>query len=582
MSIELATGLSGTALLRDQSFTDRWQELYSACPWATPFQSPLFVHAWFDVYKGRFEPLILYRLGPGEVLDGLLVLASASDSGGIEVAGCDRAEYQVWLARDDHAFIGDALARLREFRPGTTLVFQYLPPRTPTAWIADQPVWKKLCGLEASETPIMRIGGGGAVSASRRRKTARSIARLEKTAATRFERLRTVDELTSVIDHIAVQYDFRQAAVNNYLHFRADPLRKAFQLALMRAPGLLHATVLRHGGVPIAANLGISGKGTVHLGVFSHSVAFAKESPGKLLLVLLSDHLGETGWETLDLTPGDNAYKRDFANDAEIVHRLTVFPRRSARRHAAIRDSLVGVVKRAVRAAGGDPPALRRQMERARRAGLRRALSRGLSWLLDILWSRREARVYAIRVDHVRGSDARAVVRRDVLEDLLAFESLPGWSTREEFLSRALTRLQNGHHVYTRVEDGRLVHYGWMAEMQDRADLHEVGQAIALPPRSATFYEYFTHPSARGRGLYQRSVHEMLREAAAAPHIEWIFIWVLAGNAASRHVIEKCGFEYRGSAFQRTVVGLTRRWSTFDAAATKDTPLGEPVSRGVL
>jgi CelD/BcsL family acetyltransferase involved in cellulose biosynthesis/GNAT superfamily N-acetyltransferase len=575
MRIELATGRQGTKLLRDVSFADRWRELYEGCPWATPFQSPAFVQTWFAVYEDRFAPVVLCGIGPGESLDGLLTLAVSSDSGTIEIAGTDRAEYQVWLAREDPDahFITLALAKLRRTYPNRTVVFQYLPPRTPTGWITGQRLWKNLCRLDHLDTPVMRVTHSEAVSASRRKKTARSLGRLQKAGATRFERLQRLDELESVIDHIAAQYDFRQSAVNNYEHFRADPLRKAFQLALMRTPGLLHTTVLRHRGEPIAANLGLCGRGVVHLGIFSHSAACAKESPGKLLLVLLGDHLADSGGEKLDLTPGDDAYKRAFANGSETVHRLTVYPGQFARRRASVRHSVM------------DPKALRQRVERLRRAGLRQLLHRTLSRLKEQLWSRREMRIYSIRAEHVRESGAARVVRRDVLQDLLAFDSQPGWSTREEFLSRALTRLQNGHHVFTHVEQARLVHYGWMGEAQQHADLSEVGQQIALPPGTAVLYEYFTHPEARGRGLYQHSLRQMLEEAAAAPDAKWIYIWVLADNAASRHVIEKAGFEYRGSAFQSAALGRARRWSNFDATSSPNAapmPLGEPLGRGIL
>src|SRR5207253_9358235 len=122
--------------------------------------------------------------------------------------------------------------------------------------------------------------------------------------------------------------------------------------------GVLHAAVLRHGGVPIAANLGLRGKGTVHLGIFSHSATCAKESPGKLLLMLLGDHVAQ-GSERLDLTPGQDAYKGSFANEFETVHQLTLFISRSARRRDDARRALARWAKRGVRGAGVDPAALR-------------------------------------------------------------------------------------------------------------------------------------------------------------------------------------------------------------------------------
>src|SRR5207244_8515038 len=134
-----------------------------------------------------------------------------------------------------------------------------------------------------------------------------------------------------------------------------DPLRKQFLLGLMRTPGLLHATVLRHNDAVVAANLGIGGKDTVYLGIFSHDVRYAKESPGKLQLVLLGDHLAQTGYRALDLTPGDDAYKAAFANDAAEVYRLTVFSSALRRRLDTSRRRVVSWAKRGLRAGGVNP-----------------------------------------------------------------------------------------------------------------------------------------------------------------------------------------------------------------------------------
>jgi CelD/BcsL family acetyltransferase involved in cellulose biosynthesis/RimJ/RimL family protein N-acetyltransferase len=584
MTIELASGESGKSLLRDASFIARWRDLYDQCAWATAFQSVEFVCTWFDVYGAQFAPILIFAWGADGSLDGLLALAVSIDCGTVEIAGADRAEYQGWLARrgSRHAFIIEALDRFRALRPDARVVFQYLPPGTPYETVTTDPRWSKLCRIEPFDAPIMNMSRGAAVSTSRLKKTSKSLGRLDRIAPTRFERIDDAKELASAMDHIAVQYDLRQGAINDYLHFHADPLSRAFQLALMQT-GLLHATVLRHGGLPIAANLGLRGKGTVHLGIFSHSATCARESPGKLLLVLLGEHVSQ-GSERLDLTPGEDAYKRSFANEFETVYRLTLFTGRFARRRDDVRRALAECVKRGVRAAGGDPAAVRRQAQRALRTGVRRLVSRTVSRVARALWSHEEVRVYAVQAEGAGASEDPKVARRDVTEDLLAYEPVPGFSTREEFLSRALNRLQDGHHVYTRVENGRLVHYGWMAEAQYRAELSEVGQELSLPPGSTAVYEYFTHPVARGRGLYQQSLRQMMREAAAVPGTKWIFIWVTGGNAPSRHVIEKAGFEYRGSAFQRTVLGRTRRWNTLDPQTlhTSPMPIGGVVSREAL
>jgi RimJ/RimL family protein N-acetyltransferase len=151
-------------------------------------------------------------------------------------------------------------------------------------------------------------------------------------------------------------------------------------------------------------------------------------------------------------------------------------------------------------------------------------------------------------------------MRQDCLEDLLCYKAAETWQpTLFEFLQTAMRRLEEGEHVYTRVEDGVLIHYGWLIERQEVAYFPEVDQKFRMPPQSAVLYDYFTHPAYRGRGLYQCSLHEMSCDAANIAGTEFIYISVVAGNAPSRHSIEKADFEYQSSLYRKVVLGLRVR-----------------------
>jgi CelD/BcsL family acetyltransferase involved in cellulose biosynthesis/GNAT superfamily N-acetyltransferase len=532
------------------------------------------VATWYDVYASRYPPVILFAMS-GDSLAGLLTLGRHSESGTLCAAGADRAEYQSWLARpaDGEAFITGALTRLRAAYPDATLRLCNLPPGTPVDWVARDRRWRRVCRLETMQSPLMNLEQGAHASASRWKKVARSIGRLDRRGTVRFEEVTTAGELESVLDEIAMQYDLRQGAANDYTHFGSDPLRKEFLLALMRA-GVLHATVLWHNDALVAANLGVSGKDTVYLGIFAHSALYAKESPGKLHLALLGEHLAKTSCRTLDLTPGEDTYKPAFANDAADVYELTVFSTSIARHLAVAGRRTSKWTRQRLQAIGVDTLALKKAVQRAWRAGLRRSLATSVRSVCEQVFWREQLRVYALPAPKVAAQNVAPVTRRDAFADLLAYEQLPDLYTRQEFLSRALSRIQHGHHVYTRLEQGRLVHCGWLAENQERAVLSEVGQSLTLPSRSAVLYDFHTHPAARGRGLYQATLRQMLHETVANGETDSIFIWVQAKNASSRHVIEKAGFEYRGSVFQTMTLGHVRRSSTIgDSAAQPDLAL---------
>jgi GNAT superfamily N-acetyltransferase len=218
---------------------------------------------------------------------------------------------------------------------------------------------------------------------------------------------------------------------------------------------------------------------------------------------------------------------------------------------------------------------------RAARARLARAWSRGVlhiglaAWTAARrrLWWYDEVRLYAMPANRPGSPPPGLSLRRDAMADLLTYKPVPGASPRQEFLARARARLGNGHHVYTCVAGGTLLHHGWTAEHQSCALLTEVSQEVPLPPRSAVLYDFYTHPGARGQGIYTRSLRHLLHAIGSNGCSDWIFIWVLAGNGASRHVIEQAGFDYYGSAFQRTVLGWVRRWSTCAASAAQARPM---------
>ncbi len=151
---------------------------------------------------------------------------------------------------------------------------------------------------------------------------------------------------------------------------------------------------------------------------------------------------------------------------------------------------------------------------------------------------------------------------RDRFEDLVCYTPAEGWQpTTDAFLQSATERLDNGEHCYTRVEDGVLAHYGWLIERQERTFMDEVHQAWALPPGAAVVYGFYTHPRFRGRGLYASSLGRMLRDAAAVPGVGEVYICVRADNAPSRRVIEKLGFVYERSFYERRRFRSVQRWS---------------------
>jgi hypothetical protein len=143
MTLTLLIGADAESLLRNLTFQQQWNSLYTACPWATIFQSADFVTTWYEVYREPFKPVLVTEVMPDGSLGGLLTLAATPDSKQLIFAGAAQAEYHTWLASSDNGdtFIAAAMDLLRASFYGRTLTFQYLPPAAPKQWLAEGRFW---------------------------------------------------------------------------------------------------------------------------------------------------------------------------------------------------------------------------------------------------------------------------------------------------------------------------------------------------------------------------------------------------------------------------------------------------------
>ena len=169
--------------------------------------------------------------------------------------------------------------------------------------------------------------------------------------------------------------------------------------------------------------------------------------------------------------------------------------------------------------------------------------------------------------DQVRALPNPRHCRRDHWEDL---DRLERWSyedqDRDTYLRTLASRRAAGsHHLYSLVEHGTLVHYGWLTYPQERAPDAALGLEFRPPAGSAALWDYFTHPDARGRGLYRNTLWQCVHDAVDIDGARQVFIYVYADNAVSRRVIERAGFAYQGSLVLERRFFRTQRYATVPA-----------------
>lgn len=543
--------------LHEAQFKLDYENLYTDCHWSTPFQSWAFLTTWYKFYSCQFDPVIVLDMDQTDRLAAFLALARDKRTEQLLVAGTHQAEYQTWLSSADghELFLNNAFDALQRKYRARSLIFKYLPARAPTDWIQNLQGFKRSARIHRHKRPLIELREVERIAKSLNKKHNRSrINGLKRHGHLAFSCLVNPEEREYRMDEVAAQYDLRQGATNGVCPFIDDPNKKAFHIELMRLNNLLHVSTLTVGKELAAANIGVRDANTVSLGVFSYSPFLARHSPGSILILMLCAELARKGYQFLDLTPGGD-WKDRFATTYDEVLEVTVFFDSRVASGKKINDLCVAAARSTIQLFGLRPSAVKSFVERL----MRLKLSSVIRILGEFVWNDREFRVYFFEAAIARQLKTERMLRRDSLQDLLAFKPAERWQTRQRVFSSALQKLAKGNHVYTYVENGTLMHSGWLIERQARAYFTEVEQAFTFPSGTAVLFDFYTHPPARGRGLFQKSLREMLRDSAEIEGVKQICISALADNTPSIHVIEKVGFSYALSLFRSCHLGYTRK-----------------------
>jgi RimJ/RimL family protein N-acetyltransferase len=178
------------------------------------------------------------------------------------------------------------------------------------------------------------------------------------------------------------------------------------------------------------------------------------------------------------------------------------------------------------------------------------------------LWYRRELRVYGYPLERSPPLPRPAIFERNRFDDLQYYERTDKYQpTPEAYRKMALERRTQGFHLYTFVQERRLLHYGWLIERQTRGEDDWVQQAYFPPPDTSVLFDHFTHPSARGKGLYFQALCRLLHDARDLAGARQAYVTVFGSNAPSRHVIEKVGFHHEGSLYKERKLFWSTRYS---------------------
>ncbi|MGH9838064.1 MAG: GNAT family N-acetyltransferase, partial [Blastocatellia bacterium] len=578
MKIEILMGHEAERLIEGAEFRGKWRKLSDKCPWGSVFQGEDFVVTWYAAYRSQFTPVIVTGASPDGELAGLFTLAVTSESresGQLVVAGTSEAEYQAWLSapRDGNRFIESALEKLCETFPNRTLTLLFVLPTVPVEWTATGSRWARHCHVNRLPRGLMKIGDGSSFNDTLRKKKQSKINRFKRLGNLHLDRIQDPEELGAVFDEIIPYQTLRLRAVQNLSHVKQDPFKKTFYMNLLRLPRMIHATALRVDDRLASAQIHNYDKEQVRLGLIAHSPFFARYSPGELHTLMIGVELAKEEIHAFDLTPGGH-YKDRYATHHDEVYAINVFFNRAHCIRYKIKRRLAEAAKSAARAFNITPEQARdafstfldwrQKWLRLKRTDL---LSESFRRLKRSLWHLDELCIYARDLHPAPALPGIQAMKRDHIPDLLAYQPMETWQLPvNQFLKRSLRNLEAGHHIYTRVEDGKLVQYGWLIEPQSRKPSDGNDQASVLPPGSVLLGDFYT--SSQDWSLSRISLRQMLRDAAIINGAREAYICVSASDPDWRQVVEEAGFSYQYSIFKKNVLGKVTRWSTAPQSPT--------------
>ncbi|WP_266204900.1 GNAT family N-acetyltransferase [Pontibacter kalidii] len=507
--IELLAGHDALELLSDPTFQAAWNELYESCPWATVFQSKTFVLTWYSLYTEEYLP-ILVKSSTNDKLTGLLLLAK-SNKGTIVGAGANRAEYQTWLAEaaEGVKFIKEALGEVRKAFPTCDIILKFIPPNVPLEWARKEAPWRRICVLRAFNQPLWELENEKI--ARRLKKQKSKINHLKKLGELTLEVITTVEQFRSIIDFIIIQSDFRKGAIYNTTPFQEDPQRKELLLKLFEKD-FLHVSIIKLNEKIIAAKVATKADNCIiSQGVSSYAPAYAPYSPGMLHFLFLAKRLMHEGCSTFDLTPGEDAFKKELATKNLLASELHITG--TAKSLVTARCTKLyfdNVVKKKAKIyalfsrIGISPKTLRQTIRKIKIVAetVRHTKpndSEATLWGSQFLLKSRislKYKVFKIRASSV--AKLKENIKIDDLEDLLKYDS-SSKLLRGEFLTNAMGKFELGQHAYTLTEGTCLLCCVWVKEQARNSKGSAVELKHAIPDGSKLIYNVYCHPKGRSQ-----------------------------------------------------------------------------------
>jgi CelD/BcsL family acetyltransferase involved in cellulose biosynthesis len=337
----------------------RWNTLARESPTSTIFQTYQWLASWEKTFGHQCEPLyVVVPTSDGATIEGIAPLMVTKGFLGqrvVRFVGDGRADYGDLLFPTSRL---DVVKRLLDQLWGAKdrwdcLLLNSIPSESPTLAAIEEFCRRYGCRLlqrELYPSPTLLIKGKEeeAWKLFNRYSLRRRQNYFQRQGELRFKAIRGLDVMNH-LDGFFTQHIARWAGTKTPSLFLEEKNRQ-FYRELARAfceTGWLVFSMVEWKGRPLAMHMGFDYQGRFMWYKPSFDQAYAKHSPGLVLLRYLIGYAIEQKCEEFDFSIGDEPFKRRFANHVRTTVQVQVFKDSFTYVLAKIRQGL-GPIKRAL------------------------------------------------------------------------------------------------------------------------------------------------------------------------------------------------------------------------------------------
>jgi|GEM_PF-2928723 len=569
--ITILSGDKAIRLFQSDDFILGWKRLSQIDKKTTILQEPGFVVPWYSCYAEVYCPVFCLGYNETEQLIGLMLLARHRKTGVIAHAGDQQAEYHGWLSYPefDTFFPVECLIALKKRYCLRKWQWRYVPPDAPTQWFFSPRLVKHgiFNRYQKEDSPVWDLSDPTRLNKLMKNRAIRTkFNYFEKQGTVRFERIMDKDQTRRLMDVLGSQCDFRQGAAHNAIPFANDSHKAKFYIERQNYPEANHFSVLWVNDKILATHFGAADKKTAYLGLTSFDPTQSRKSPGSLLMVKLAERLHEDGYRYLDMTPGGDQYKRRFSNTVQTLYRPTFYFNKREKIKADVVDGLLSLMKRVMLLAGIEKhqfPEVRYFLSDLLALAKKSSIIETARALAFLAYEKRMSVYYRLEKDSPGFEETdKGELQTQKYEHLMLYEGTWPWISRRVLISSAQNMFVQGETLYSCVQDGKLIYFGWRSMHRKEHRLSGGNGVFESAQESILIHDFYLDPQVEEGGRLKQYLNRMVADSFKAGAKE-VYAAVYQNQAEISSALRKMGFPHSFRHTENRFLGIVNKRDRF-------------------